>query len=278
VSLAWTTVLIVTLLLPGLAFFAGFWARERYSRELVRSSAVGEVGMAVFVAIVLHLSAWQLLALVGADPSQYFRPLAELEAAPKLLAEEQSLTKLWPPLVYTVCMSVAGFAIGQLVAWCIMFGWLRPLATHQWAYDLLKEKRRGVVTTYVFTNVLESRRAMMYAGHLEEFYLDANGSFSYVVLKNCTRYYMKLEDDSPRTSKRESLFRVSNIGARRWEHLVIDGKYIANILFDPLGHIEQTDKGAARLEAELARQIAHLGRRRPRRRSRRVSRRKRIAA
>jgi len=64
-SVAWTTVLIIALLFPGVFFFVGLFFTERFSREVVRSNAIGEVGLAILVALVLHLAAYGVLAATG---------------------------------------------------------------------------------------------------------------------------------------------------------------------------------------------------------------------
>lgn len=253
-SFAWTTVFIIALLMPGIAFFIGYWARERYSREIVKSTAVGEVGMAIFIATVIHLFGWWVLwKTAGFDPSFYYRPLAEFENAPHWLVLDQFFARLWPSLLYLISTSIVGFGLGYLIALMVMFGWLRGLATHAWAYDLIKEvKKRGTVTAYVLTTTVENNRAMMYTGHLEEFYLDANGWFAYIVLKDCQRFFMKFDGDCPTTGPREALFRIREPSARKWEHLVIDGKNISNILFDPsIGDIAPTSTGATALDEAL---------------------------
>jgi hypothetical protein len=46
-SIAWTSILIIALLLPGVFFFIGYATGDRYTREIVKSSAIGEIGWAV---------------------------------------------------------------------------------------------------------------------------------------------------------------------------------------------------------------------------------------
>jgi hypothetical protein len=253
-SIAWTTVIVIVLLLPGLGFMLGYAAQERYSRELIRSNAIGDVGMAVFCAIVAHLVAlWVIVHALRFDPSFYYRPLLDYEHTERWLLEEQIYNRLWPTIGYLLGVTVAAFFCGRGVAWAVMFGPrpLRSLATHQWAYDLLKEaKGGGIVTATVMTDVIEGQRILMYLGHLEEFYLEANGTFAYLVLKNCYRFYMHLGENVPAPSLHHQPLFIA--GARRWEHFTIAGDKIANVLFDPIGHLDQTPAGTAALDAALA--------------------------
>ena len=43
-SVAWTTVVIIALLLPGVFVFIGLSFYERFSREIIKTNAAGEVG------------------------------------------------------------------------------------------------------------------------------------------------------------------------------------------------------------------------------------------
>ena len=256
-SIAWTTMIVIVLLLPGLGFMLGYAAEERYSRELVRSNAIGDIGMAVFCAIIAHLAAlFIVIVVLRLDPSFYYRPLFDYEHTERWLLEIQIYDRLWVTVGYLVIVTVAAFFVGRAVAWGVMFGprWLRSFATHQWAYDLLKEvKSGGIVTATVMTDVAEGKRILMYLGYLEEFYLEANGTFAYIVLKNCYRFYMHLADDVPAPSAQsQPLFLAGIAGARNWEHFTIAGDKIANVLFDPVGHLAQTAAGTAALDAALA--------------------------
>lgn len=254
-SVAWTTILIIVLLLPGVGFFAGYWSQERYSREIVKSAAIGEVGMAVFMALVLHLAGMSVVQWLGVDLPGFFQPLSSYDQVSHGELLRRFFDWLWPASYYALAITAAGFLFGRLIAYMVMFGWLRSLASHGWAYDLIKEKSSGIVTTYVMTNLVENNRVLMYAGHLEDFYLGPDGCFAYVVLKNCSRYFMNIDGGEPTTTQQMPLFRNTD-GERRWEHLVLSGANISNVLFDPIGHVAFQRDAAA--EAELHRAVEAL--------------------
>jgi len=254
-SIAWTTVLLIAMLLPGIAFLVGFWSHERHSREIVRSSAVGDIGAVLFFSILLHLGAWTLMSgLFGFDISFYFRPLADHDQTPAWLVLDQVINRLWACAVYIVAMTGAGFVLGIVAAWGVMSGPLRMLGTHKWVYDLLKTKgKRGVVWAYVLTTVRENKRALMYKGHLDEFYLDANGCFTYVVLRNCSKFFLNFEDEMLKTSNPRILFPTEPpVTTATLDYLMIHGSNIANMLFEPSGEIADTASGQKALADALA--------------------------
>jgi hypothetical protein len=249
-SIAWTTIIVLAFLLPGVGFLRGRWAQERYSREVSKSSAFGEIAGIIFAAVLIHLSL--LLALerwFDFNPLTYFAPFIYYETTPNRLLIEHAIFYIPRWAGYVLATAILGYVLGRLVGWAVMLGPLRGIATHKWAFDLIKKTRSGVVATYVATTTKEGGRVLMYSGHLSQFYLDSNGWFTHVVMANCSSYYMKLEGDKPTTHQRRKLFRDD--GPRQWAHLVIPGAQIANVLFEPLGSITRGEDELKALEQAL---------------------------
>jgi hypothetical protein len=238
----------------GGLFFIGFATRERYAREVIRSTALAEVGLALLFAILLHLCAWQVLYwLFDFSPQRFFRPLEVYDRAPTWLVLSYGFELLWPILWYVVATAVLGGVIGAFAAWMIVKGPLRFLATHKWVYQLLKfSGRRGrVVTAFVMTTTAEAGKILMYKGSLQELYLSGEGKVSYIVLRSCSRYLMHMNDGEPLTGTQLPLFKDDS-PYRSWDYLMISGDHIANVLFDPSPEIEQTRAGSAALERAVA--------------------------
>jgi NADH:ubiquinone oxidoreductase subunit 5 (subunit L)/multisubunit Na+/H+ antiporter MnhA subunit len=249
-SIAWATILIILLLLPGVAFCVGYWAQERYARDIIKSTAVADVGLALLVAMLLHFIAWWILeTLTSFEALYFFSPFYYYETTPPQLLVMHA-TKVAPKLlVYLVVLAGLGFVIGRIFGWLVMRGPLRGLATHKWAHDLVNKKRDQVVAAYVATTTKQDNIILMYSGYVSEFYLDAGGWFTHIVMRNCSSYYMKLGGKKPTTHERRKLF--SDFADREWEHLVIPGNSITNVLFEPLGKFVEMQRGAEALEAAL---------------------------
>src|SRR5262245_60731929 len=112
-SAAWTTFAVVALLLPGVAFLIGFHSRERYSREIVKSTAVGEVGMAIFLAIAIHLIAWfGLYLLLGFDLASYIKQIADYHNMASSNVADVGVHMARDGLVYLAATTTAGFLLG----------------------------------------------------------------------------------------------------------------------------------------------------------------------
>jgi hypothetical protein len=251
-GIAWTTLLIIALLSPGVFFFIGYGTHRRYAREIVRSGALGEVGAAFLIAIFIHLSVWAILSIFGFDLTANIKQFADYEHIDRPLLIDHIFRRIPYIGLYIIGTSILGLLLGLVFALAILKGLLPFLATHKWINDVMGSMRKGLVSAYVMTKVEQNNRVLMYKGVLAEFYLSPEGKFIYIVLKTCSRYYMKFEDDAPTTSRQLQLFSSqSGRQDRTWEYLLIDGENVANILFDPSPQIVETTEGTDALTRAL---------------------------
>jgi hypothetical protein len=102
------------------------------------------------------------------------------------------------------------------------------------------------------TTTLENGKVLMYRGRVDDLFLDKEGKISYITLKNCARFYMIFGESGLSTSAQYDLFSSAE-KPRRWEYLFIEGKDIANVLFDPSAEtIRATPEGTAALKKALS--------------------------
>jgi hypothetical protein len=244
-SVAWTTILIIALLFPGVFFFVGLSSKERFSKEIVRSNVIGDVGWAILVALILHLLAYGTLKLFGFDLAEF---LGSLPSFDKWLSLAPAINIFVRGSIYTISMA----AIGWLIGWSIAS--LPFVGRHKWINTVNQSMKDGIVTAYVMTTTVQNNRALMYKGVLSEFYLTVDGSLTYVVLKSCSRFFMKMEGNDPTTTAQLKLFGTAqdNRDKQFWDYLFIDAKNIANVLFDPSPEIKADDKGREALNKALA--------------------------
>jgi hypothetical protein len=196
----------------------------------------------------------RVLSACGFRLSEFIEPLFEYGHLNTDVFIQRAAERLAPILVYILVTASIGGGLGGLVARGIMAGPLRFLATHKWIYDVIDANRKGgVITAYVMTTISQDNKILMYRGRLQEFFLSQDGKLSYVVLKNCARYYMNFEEKFPLTSEQLNLFGSKQDGRPKtmWDYLVIEGTNIANVLFDPSPEIKQTKEGEQALEDEI---------------------------
>ena len=262
-SLAWATLALILFLLPGVFFFIGLASYERLSREIIRSGVVSEVAMASAIAVAIHAAAIVILSATGFRLSHFVAPVADFAKIDTHILVQRMADRLMPVAVYLSLTTAAGFGFGWVVALNIVSGRLRRLARHQWVYDVTDVDRKGgFVTAYVMTTIIDDSRIIMYKGRLHEIFLSGDGNISYLVLKNCFRYYMTFNSDGLVTSKQLELFGVRQ-GARPsnvWDRLFIEGKNIANVLFDSSPEIKAQAEGKRALDAAFAEALTRAAR------------------
>lgn len=159
-----------------------------------------------------------------------------------IIAEELQTYRWWifGYVIGTAAMGVlAGSAVGKLV----VAGPLRRLAQHTWIYDL--SVGDNFTVAYVLTHVRQDDRILMYQGFLKSFALRRDGKFSYIVLTDARRGYMRL-GEFPTTSSRDAWRAIGGSGLsisssveknykrRDRSYFIIEGEDVANAVFDRL--------------------------------------------
>src|SRR5262249_7409873 len=142
-TIAWTTLLVVLLLLPGAFFFLGLYSRDRFTRELGRGNTITEFAVIVFVSAVVHLAAIFLLlwlrtrGLSLTDETAVARLLFESGSPDNIAAAVRTIESLLPFIAAYVLVTVAaGFFLGRTLAWFVLRGYLRFLARHKWIQEI----------------------------------------------------------------------------------------------------------------------------------------------
>jgi hypothetical protein len=254
VSLAWGSLILLILLLPGVLFFVGIYWPEQFTREVELRSPLGQLAGALLIAFSLHgftyavlggsCGGWipcpsvaELLRLVNADPA---KPTGVAAAAAMLQRYR------WWIFGYVITTSIVGGVGGAICGTLVVRRKIRGFTKHPWVYDLSVDE---LTYAYVMTNVAHAGRIVMYKGFLRAFALQQDGRFSYIVLTYATRFYMLLDEKYPVTSgvgEQRVIGQSSPAPAiagpseksrhrqRVRSYFVIEGEDVANVVFDKL--------------------------------------------
>ena len=190
-SLAWSTLAIIVLLLPGVLFFIGLFLPKKFSRDVAPASPLAELGAAVLIALAVHGVAF--VVLVGGWNT--FLPQPDLETLFALLqlpeddreALHQIEANLMSNAPWVVTYLLGTSLVGALLGWATGFAIvrdkfaLRRVARHSWVYDLVSDDRGNLPFAYVLTNVQHQEHVLMYRGSLKAFGLAPDGRFSYLL-------------------------------------------------------------------------------------------------
>lgn len=249
-SLAWSTVALLVLLLPGFLFFVGLYLPERISRDVIPGGTLTQLGGIVLVAFFVHALLYAvLMSACGTLPwlpcisfdtaLSTFSPDLKKGASPSVLAQNMGENRWWI-LAYFLGISGFGLVIGLGTGKLIVTGPFRFLAKHSWIYDLVDPDDSSFTLAYVLTNVRTDNRILMYRGYLQEYCFTPDGKISYLVLMGCSRYYLKLESKKPVTTAAKDWLVVGKSSdglmadgsEKQWSFMVIEGEDIANVVFD----------------------------------------------
>jgi hypothetical protein len=256
VAIAWATIAILVLLLPGFMFFTGFYAPSRFSRDTTPRSTVGQLAAIVLVAFIVHVvlmwSTRVALLVFPKLPQVDLRlVLSALQAGTAGSASvnelSESLSEHWVVIPLYIGLSViAGLGVGYGTAKGAVRGPFTFLLEHRWVYELTPPKGARAASTYahVLTKIQDSGRIVMYRGPLHQFGLQNDGRFSYLVLRRAERFYLELGPEKPVTTATRAMV----IGATRTkgdverlaqsreiDFLYVAGQEISNVVFERFG-------------------------------------------
>lgn len=250
-SLAWSSLVVVVLLLPGLLFFAGTYLPEQFTRETENRSALGHLGGALLVSFAIHGLAYASAPWIcgGWIPCIDFAIVLETIAYDSRGSTDAArigavLSQYrWWIFFYVLGTSGTGVLLGWQYGRLAVRGKTGGLSRHSWIRDL---RVNGLTYCHVLTSVRQDSRFLLYRGFLRAFGLQTDGRFSYVVLSDVCREYLILEPEGSQATTR-SQNRVmgsgsivppetSNGAARSGSPVqslfVIEGENIENVVFD----------------------------------------------
>lgn len=252
-SIAWGSLVLLIVLLPGVLFFVGTYLPDQFTREAEARSPLGHLAGALLITFFVHGLAYStltglcgdivpcidlglLLDTVSIDPN--------VSGSTKLVSRKIAKYR-WSIFSYVLATSAGGVLLGALYGMVVSKGKFRGLSRHPWVYDLSVD---GLTYAYILTHVRHEERVLMYKGFLRAFGLQADGRFSYIVLTDVTRMYMTLGEHGSETSGTggQKVIGASTSGQvvlpteptmprkRRHSAFVIEGEDIANAVFDVL--------------------------------------------
>jgi hypothetical protein len=266
VSLAWTTLGALALLLPGIAFFGGLYSSDRFPREFGRNNPFIDVGLSIFAAALIHFLVL-ILALLAAAQIKGFSLAGGLRFALETLSEpsgdyEGLIRLIAGGMAYLVATPILAFGVGRVAATPVFSWLLRNMARHQWIRDLTDTQRRTreYNKAFVVTTLGDDHHAVMYEGFLKEFYFTKEGRVAYLVLTNAARFQLKIGANGAVTDNRSARIPVPGEGRASATRnggysplLVIEGNSIHNVVFESVGDVSVRPGSTQTLDAAVTR-------------------------
>lgn len=286
-SLAWATVVVVILLLPGFAFIFGFYAPNQVTREISPTTPLMQLAIVVLIAFITHS-----IAYVGINsdlcrdekaivPCVDFNKLATLLRADvsnpisKVESEQQPIDQELNPDLYeskagvnamlnefglfialyfvltTIISAWIGFRFGSAIA----NGHLKSFTRHRYLFPLeacLKGGKKGtpVLKAYVLSKTMHNKNTILYEGYLQAFFSKADGTISYLVLFDVKNSIMSIHDTGQKFSTFRTIDGFTNDNDSSIAQLVITSENIANVYFTSRTNISSSTEESEKILIE----------------------------
>lgn len=235
-SFSYTLFLVLLLISPGLAVWAGFRIGERnelLSQAPERPQSTFSLIVIVFGALLGHLSMAVLFACQAGicaltrqcwalrfDPNVYRAILsgkAPTDVSDLAIAFWLFALLLPSALMFIVSLSVSNVDAIRNFREASSFGWLKAVVNRRGA--------KGFILAYVVTSMEKDGAFAAFEGIVENFALDDNKAFAMIVLSQCERFLVKIQDGK--------YYRDSGPTGRNKIALIqIDAKNIKNVAIE----------------------------------------------
>jgi hypothetical protein len=257
-SIAWATVVIVVLLLPGFAFFWGLYSPNQVTREVSPASPLAQLAGVVIISFLIHACAYFVIntrLCLGTGPGAVpGMPCVDFDQFAALLRIEAFTlpgTPLRPfrsmldryagwILVYFgatgAITGLLGFGAGKLIE----NGYLSGFTRHRYLFMLergRKKKGAELVRAHVLSRTQNLSNVIFYDGILQDFFAKADGTISYVVLHDARTSTIEITGSGTLHSSTSIPLDIGGESLGTKPLLVITSENIANVYFEPLNEV-----------------------------------------
>jgi hypothetical protein len=258
-SIAWATVVIVVLLLPGFAFFWGLYSPNQVTREVSPASPLAQLAGVVVISFLVHACAYfvintRLCIGPGALPALAGMPCVDFDEFSALLRIEAFTLPGTPPHTFRSMLDryagwilayfgatgaitgLLGFGAGKLIENGYLIGFTR----HRYLFMLergRKKKGAELVRAHVLSRTQNQNNVIFYDGILQDFFAKADGTISYVVLHDARTSTIEITGSGTLHSSTSIPLDIVGESLGIKPLLVITSENIANVYFEPLNAV-----------------------------------------
>lgn len=261
-ALAWSTIALLVLLLPGFAFLAGLTLPEQFSRESAPKNPLGQLAIIVFIALVVHGLVYGLVTGCSTGAAWCIRTDYVLATFQLVGADKIPLSSLaenireyrWAILTYLFAVTALGTFGGWATGLAIIHDklGLRRMTAHRWVLELNPDPRKqSWAFVHVVSDLEHQGSFVVYQGLLADFALGPDGRFGYLVLRQPARSTLVAKPEGWTSTPAEPIQpALSGLGAVAGgrQFLVVEGENIKNFYF---GRYEVAAGGAEQVNQLL---------------------------
>lgn len=274
-SIAWATVVLVVLLLPGFCFLWGFYLPHQVTRESVPVNPLTQLAGVVIYGFFFHGTAfWAANSLIDGEQCapnvavvrcldfDQLAAIVRIDGAPspgKAIPQlNESLTKTSGPiLLYFVVAGALSLGIGYFAGTLVSKGVL-PLNRHRYLFTLEQARKVAdsdsptalLVRAYVLSKTANNGLVVLYEGLVQDFFARADGTINYLVLRGPSSSTLEIKSGSAQPAGASAALGKATADTSQ-AFLVITSEDIANVYFEPTTLV-QSQQGTKTLDDALA--------------------------
>lgn len=251
---AYTSLIVIAFLLPGIAFFGGFYASDRFARDFGRQNPFIDAGLALIAAIFIHTISAILLQL-----GLYVTPTNSLKSAFSAIIDAVTSPPDYAAIyglsvhisIYVMIAAIVAFFLGRSISPIVFTRFFQNLGQHQWIQELARGHTLGNQFTKadVLTTLGHEGTYILYQGYLREFFFTKEGKVSYLVLDNVQIFSFSVPTEGSRPEAPST--KRPLVSSHLEPNLLIEGDSIQNVLFHPIGSISTDRQALASLQEKL---------------------------
>lgn len=251
-TIAWSAVVVIALLLPGFSFLAGYYFPENVTKESSLISPAGQLALVVFISLFMHLGFYWLinnhLCINGTLGTKcislpHLFSLLNIQAQETSSYFKESLNKDVVKIIYyfSAC-SFFSFILGWTAGYHVGRGILGRFTKHAWAISLnnsrnsyfSKDEELKRVTASILSKIGGDGYLVLYSGVVSDHYIKSDGIISHMVLRYPEKGILNTKSRTPALSVRMASIPSARIGSDvSNSFLVITQAEISNVFFEP---------------------------------------------
>lgn len=269
-ALAWSTVAILFVLIPGYSFYLGLFSTRQYSYDVAPKNIINQLATIIMSSVFVHtlmIFLTNIIYLSGYTPKVSLPNVMKIlqmgsntvvNQELDILTNNVSIHFFWI-IGYTMLASIVGTWLGSIVIRNAVFfayktknenvllrflgnisGWL---LVNEWIYSFVEidnhKQANSSSFAYILSKVSESGVNLVYKGVIKDFSLNKDGKINYILLSSPSRSLLsicKTEENAIDPKKFLTLTtKPVEIGrsssSKQNSDIFISGDEIANIVF-----------------------------------------------
>lgn len=240
-GLSSSTLVIFIALIPGLVFRYAVYANTLVKRPIAAGNIIHAVASILLISIILQISSILIFWLVLHWSSEIFKynssiSFSEFNEVFYIFLNNQRYTPV-NFLVNHYWISLSYLSFSFFIT--ILFSYFFQLMARKTKYfghilfgplrEIFQDTTEPIVACFIVTKICYNSKRLVYFGAISEISLRDGNHIDHLVLNESSKFYLKLNESTPKTT----FYNSSTFGSSSGGLLYVSGSEIENVFFDP---------------------------------------------